>query len=118
MNWNPISRPELDELIAQDLSECSVEQRQFFANVAIEPAKWEQSPWGDDGGGFWAVAVVENRVLWYNDIEEGFNVSRFTMEGAIPTDEYWCNQDPLKWILQKLAGGSADSFGLSEPVRD
>lgn len=45
--------------------------------------------------GFWAIAVIENRVLWYNDIEEGFNVSNFTEPGTIPSTEYWCNQDEL-----------------------
>jgi hypothetical protein len=118
MNWKPISKTDLDALIARNLEECSVEQRQFFANVAVEPVKWKQSPWGDDGGGFWVVAVMGNRVLWYNDIEDGFNVSRFQTEGSIPSDEYWCNQAPLKWAMPALAGSNAPSFGPPEPVRD
>jgi hypothetical protein len=42
-------------------------------------------------------------VLWYNDIEDGFNVSRFVQWGEIPSDEYWCSQDPLQYALPKLA---------------
>jgi hypothetical protein len=48
--------------------------------------------------------VLDDRVLWYNDIEEGFNVSRFTTVGSIPSTEYWCNQDELRWALSALAG--------------
>ena len=118
MNWKAITRSELDGLVARDLAACSAEQREFFAKVAVEPTKWKQSPWGDEGGGFWAVAVMENRVLWYNDIEDGFNVSRFEEEGVIPSDEYWCNQDVLSWALPALAGMAGTRLGPPEPIRE
>jgi hypothetical protein len=56
------------------------------------------------GGGFWVVAVYRDRVLWYNDVEEGFNVSQYQLSGVIPASEYWCNQDPLCWAIPKLLG--------------
>jgi hypothetical protein len=42
-------------MIQRDLAECSEEQRSSFARVAISPAKWRQSPYGDEGGvlGLW-----------------------------------------------------------------
>jgi hypothetical protein len=104
MTWAPIDLAALQEMIQRDLAECSEQQRSFFARVAIQPEKWRQSPQGDDGGGFWAVAVYEDRVLWFNDIEDGFNVSTFTVRGEIPKGEYWCNQDPLQWALPRLSG--------------
>ena len=85
--WEPITEHELDELIATDLADCSEDLRAIYAQTAITPEKWRQSPWGDDGGGFWVVAVSGAKVLWYNDIEEGFNVSRFVTRGRIPDDE-------------------------------
>jgi len=99
VNGEPLSRTELDELIARDLSQCSPEQAALFSGIAIVPTKWQLSPWGDQGGGFWAVAVTDGRVIWYNDIEDGFNVSRFHDDGTIPADEYWCNQDSLRHAL-------------------
>jgi hypothetical protein len=63
---------------------------------AIAPQKWSQFPYGDEGGGFWAV-VFGSKVLWYNAIEDRFNVSHFAEPGRIPDDEYWCEEDPLKW---------------------
>jgi hypothetical protein len=102
MTWKPIDRERLDALVARDLAECSEDQRAFFHEAACPPVKWRQSPWGDAGGGFWAVAVWEDRVLWYNDIEDGFNISRYKVAGTIPDNEYWCNQNPLKWALAGL----------------
>jgi len=104
MTWKPISWEALDELVARQLREATPEQRTLFARAAVSPTKWGLSPWGDLGGGFWVVAVMDDRVLWYNDIEEGFNVSRFATAGTIPSTEYWCNQDELRWALPALAG--------------
>src|SRR6185436_7083837 len=116
MDWEPISRESLDELIASELAESTTEDRALFAGAAVAPEKWQLSPWGDRGHGFWVVAVIEDRVLWYNDIEDGFNVSRFVTRGTIPSTEYWCNQDELRWALPALAGEPHAKFGPPEPL--
>ena len=72
-----ITKEQLDELIATDLAACSENQPASYARTTITPEKWRQSPWSDEGGGFWVLAVSGAKVPWYNDIEEGFNVSRF-----------------------------------------
>ncbi len=115
-NWKPISRESLGRLIAKDLVDTIAEDRDLFSRVAIEPVKWQLSPWGDLGGGFWVVAVMEDRVLWYNDIEDGFNVSRFVTLGTIPSTEYWCNQSKLGSALPALAGEPQGKFGPPEPL--
>ncbi|MBV9772525.1 MAG: hypothetical protein JO040_01160 [Gemmatimonadetes bacterium] len=102
MSWEPISRDELEEIVICDLAECSPERQALFRRAAIPLEKWRLSPHGDRGGGFWAVAVHEKNVLWYNDIEHGFNVSCFVRWGEIPEDEYWCNQDRLARALPRL----------------
>jgi hypothetical protein len=106
MTWQPIGLAELQALIERDLAECSDEQRAYFARVSFAPEKWSHAPEGELGGGFWAVAVDADRVLWYNDIEDGFNVSRFVRRGEIPRDEYAANQSPLRWALSGLRGAS------------
>lgn len=60
----------------------------------------QQSPYGDLGGGFWVVAIIGRFVAWFNDIEDGFNVSRYSKYGVI--GEYWCNQDELEWAMQRV----------------
>jgi hypothetical protein len=118
MTWQPTSLVDLQATLVRDLAECSLEQREFFRRASIAPAKWRLAPWGDQGGGFWAVAVHLDRVLWYNDIEDGFNVSRFTVQGEIPRDEYWCNQDPLRWALPRLQEEPRARFGPPEQIGD
>ena len=102
MTWHPIRLTDLQAILSRDLVECTVEQREFFDRARVAPVKWRLAPLGDQGGGFWAVAVNSDRVLWYNDIEDGFNVSRFDVRGEIPRDEDWCNQDSLRWALPRL----------------
>ncbi len=112
MTWQPMSLADLHALLCHELAQCSDEERQFFARVSIEPAKWGLAPRGNEGGGFWAVAVHQDRVLWWNDLEDGFNVSRFDVLGQIPRGEYWCNQDELRCALPRLRG----DIGPSEHV--
>ena len=52
MTWRPLSIDELREMIAHELRHCSDELRSYFASVGFEPAKWRQSPLGDEGKGF------------------------------------------------------------------
>lgn len=109
MTWRPIRLADLQAMLRRELSECSPEQREFYARACIEAAKWRLTPEGDEGGGFWAVAVHQDRVLWFNDIEDGFNVSRFDAPGEIPSGEYQCNQDSLRLALPRLQGGQASA---------
>ena len=116
MDWRPLTREELQRTVERELADCTDEQRAYFNIVAFEPTKWSQTPYGDEGDGFWAIAAHHNRVLWYNDIEEGFNVSAFTEWGTIPTNEYWCNQDELRFALPALMGDHMWKAGPPEPL--
>jgi hypothetical protein len=93
---------ELRALLTTQLAHSPPADRARFEQVAIPPARWALTPWGDDTGGFRAVAVLGNRVLWYNEIEDGFNVSEFFEHGVIPSNEYWCNQDEIAGALRSL----------------
>ncbi|AFD07185.1 hypothetical protein [Solitalea canadensis] len=72
----------------------------FWRLIRIEPEKWSEEEFGKEGGGFWVVAIYGRKVIWYNDIEEGFNVSDYKSYGVI--DDYSCEQDDLNWTLIKL----------------
>src|SRR6185437_11832399 len=93
MTWCPIDLEALQRSIR--LSEQAMDPAaiRLWRFIRIVPIKWQQHPWGDEGGGFWVVGIFGNCVLWYNDIEDGFNVSRYTHCGTI--SEYLCNQDEL-----------------------
>ena len=100
MSWKPISETELQKELQSASSRMSLEQASLWKKVKVVPEKWAQEPYGNEGNGFWIVGILNHNVIWYNDIEEGFNLSPFTTEGRM--DEYWCNQDQLEWVLQHI----------------
>lgn len=110
--WRGLSIEELEALIEEELVGLDDAILEAWEAMRIAPQKWQCSPWGDGGGGFWAVAEHDGRVVWYNDHEGGFNTSPFTSRGVI--DEYWCNQDSLSELLLRLPEAvQADQWPLS-----
>lgn len=57
-------------------------------------------PMGDSGGGFCVVAVMGNIVIWYNDIEDGFNSSSYRSYGQF--EDCWCDQCTLEEAVRRL----------------
>ncbi|MBE9597876.1 hypothetical protein [Pedobacter sp. MC2016-24] len=74
------------------------EPLKFWNLIKIAPQKWQEKEYGNEGGEFWVVAIFGNAVVFYNDIEEGFNVSTCQTYGYI--SEYWCEQSELDWIVK------------------
>ena len=100
MSWLSIPESDLIESLESARQRMNVQQRRLWDLIRIPPHKWQSSAHGDQGGGFWVIALLGQTVIWFNDIEEGFNNSRWTQFGQI--DEYWCNQDQLEWTVQHL----------------
>jgi hypothetical protein len=100
MGWTPASEEQLEALIDRAEARMSAAQRRLWQAILIPPARWHLHPWGDQGGGFWAVGVIGRLVVWYNDIEEGFNRSVYARWGVI--DGYWCDQDELESAVQHV----------------
>ncbi|MEO7313085.1 MAG: hypothetical protein ABIX01_22045 [Chitinophagaceae bacterium] len=74
--------------------------------IKLQPAKW-YLPHFNHETECWIVAIFGSHVLWYNDIEEGFNISTFTKIGVIA--DYCVNQSTLlsqlKWIQEMIISG-------------
>jgi hypothetical protein len=96
--WTPLSFDELQELIAEGEAKMDSELLQVWEDVRIPPAKWQLSPWGNDGGGFWVVAIARaldgEQALYYNDLECGFNFSAFSTRGIL--SRYGVDQGDLR----------------------
>ena len=88
------------DLINEDSKQLSTLEERFFEAIRILPEKWQLSPWGDHNNGFWVIGIIGQAVLWYNDIEEGFNSSTYLNHGTIK--EYWCNEDDLAMSIRSL----------------
>lgn len=118
MTWQPLAELELWDLMNEAWDRMSIEQRRLWEQIRVSPTKWKLDPWGDQGGGFWVIAVIGNTVLWYNDIENGFNRSKYSTIGTI--DEYCCNQDELEWtvqfILKQIQTGEPPASGFEPPI--
>ena len=100
IEWKSISEIALSDRIAQGEARMSPSQRRLWEAIRIGPEKWLQHPYGDAGGGFWVIALVGRTVIWYNDIEEGFNRSLYSVYGRI--DDYSCNDDELEFTIGYL----------------
>ena len=114
--WHPISIEALLERVAQGVARMSPAELRLWKAIRIEPVKWRQDPYGTQGQGFWAVAVIGTSVIWYNDIEDGFNRSRYATCGEIT--DYWCNEDELDMAIKYLMSAmdhDTDLIDMSKP---
>lgn len=109
VSWVPLSKDELLGLITSAQERMTPDQRCLWGAIRIPPEKWAQHPYGELGGGFWAVGLLGRTVVWYNDIEEGFNCSEYTVYGTIGT--YWCDQDGLEVTIRRLLARTKVSIG-------
>lgn len=98
--WKPISELELLDEIQKTETELIGDLWNFWQLIRIDPEKWSEPEFGSEGGGFWVVGVCGKKVIWYNDIEQGFNISDYKTYGKI--DGYYCNQDQLNWAVISL----------------
>ena len=98
MPWKPITIENLNDLVQEAEKELNAELLNFWQLIRINPEKWIEET--QEVNGFWAVGLIGKQVIWYNDIEEGFNISSYKAYGTI--DEYFCNQDKLTWTVNRL----------------
>jgi len=94
--WCPITAEELQSLIDEQLRECTDAEREIFERyrVLLRPTPLERFGKPDS---VFVVARRGNEVMYYEDIEEGFNLSPLTADGRIA--QRWCNQDELTHAL-------------------
>lgn len=104
-SWRPASELEIWDIINRAWEKMSLPQRRVWEMIKVDPMKWQEKTYGAMGGGFWVVAIYGSTVVWYNDIEGGFNESKWTIPGTI--DEYWAGQS----ALQDMIGGSLETSG-------
>jgi hypothetical protein len=98
--WKPISLNDLRNEILKGELELQDQQLNFWDLIKIEPEKWKEKNYGAEGSGFWVVAIFGRQVIWYNDIEDGFNISAYTRYGHI--DDYQSSQVELNWSVTAL----------------
>src|SRR5580658_8680192 len=90
MEWQPTTVESVKKIIECDLKACDDEQVAAFKRHGVEPFR---APILRHGKMESVVVVAQRRdeVIYWEDVEEGFNLSPVTADGRVL--EHWCNQD-------------------------
>jgi hypothetical protein len=100
--WSPITESYLRDLIYRQLKACTPEQRDWFERIRT----WRSAPIVRSGAieHVWIVAEVGNSSVYYDDVEEGFNISPLAAGGsiAVPGYEQWTLGDALYHLARIL----------------
>ena len=105
--WRPIRIDELESLVETELGECSNELRKVFNQyrVPFHHAPLERYGLMEQ---VFIVAKRDDEVMYYEDVEEGFNFSPINSDGRIL--EHWCNQYELRdALIRWLSPSGADT---------
>jgi hypothetical protein len=114
--WRPIERGELEGIIREDLVACAPEQRAVFERCRMPLCKAPIERYGKLEYVF-IVAQRGDEVMYFEDIDAGFNFSPLDAEGKIL--QHWSNQDELmntRW--HRLGRPQEDRPGPAEPLPD
>ena len=101
-DWQPATIEAVNEIVAGDLKDCDAEQLAAFAKYRVEPFSASIVRYGRKES---VVVVARNgdQVIYWEDVEDGFNVSPISPDGRVL--EHWCNQDELRLALNAWIEG-------------
>jgi hypothetical protein len=115
-DWRPATIEEVSEIVARDLKDCDVEQLAAFDKYRVEPFPAPIVRYGQTES---VVVVARNgdQVIYYEDVEDGFNVSPISPDGRVL--EHGCNQDELRFALNAWIEGRSlwGRFGPAVPLK-
>jgi len=98
--WQPVTQEELESLLAAHLADCSPDEQRLFARCKVDPHLAPINRAGNIESVF-VVARMRDLVMYYEDVEEGFNISLLSPDGAIasPGFEQWeLGQALRQWV--------------------
>ncbi len=99
MAWQPITADDLSLLINEQLLACTDEQRAYFQGSRVPFFEVGIERFGEIEKVF-GVARVGERVVYYDDMEKGFEVAALDEKGAIK--EQGMNHYTLATLLEIL----------------
>jgi hypothetical protein len=114
MDWTPATIEEVKKLVKDELRECTPEQIEAFREYAVEPRFADIVRYGRTESVV-VVAQKSNEVIYWEDVEEGFNVSRLGPDGTVL--EHCCNQDASGVALSRLVQPREEREGNYGPAR-
>jgi hypothetical protein len=106
MEWQPATVEAVKKIIESDLKACDSKQVAVFKKYSVEPYC---APILRHGKMESVVVVARKRddVIYWEDVEEGFNSSAVGPDGLVL--EHRCNQDELRFALHEWVEGGGPS---------
>jgi hypothetical protein len=104
---------EVKEIIQRDLADCDDEQVTVFSKYAVEPYLAPILRYGEMDKVF-VVARKGDEVIYWEDVEDGFNVSTISQDGQI--FQHFCNQDELRFALNAWIKGRGRTVPLGPAI--
>jgi len=96
--WRPETIDAVKRTVKQDLTACTPEEAEAFGRYAIEEYEARLVRFGR----LEHVVVVArkgNEVMYWEDVEEGFNISPIDSDGTVL--ERYCNQDTIAQAIRR-----------------
>jgi hypothetical protein len=101
------SRESLDAIVAEQVAELEDDVGEAWAAACVEPTRWRVRDRADDVRS-WVVAVQGERAVFYDDVEDGFGIAGFQVQGVL--DERVGTSDlagALGWFVERARVGGA-----------
>jgi hypothetical protein len=96
--WSPAPRSHVEDILSRQLGELAPNEREAFEAIRI-PIR--QVAIADDSGhSVYVVAEYNDRVVYWEDVEEGWNATHLNWAGRIPSRGY--EQDDLRALVYRL----------------
>lgn len=128
-SFPPISLTELENEINQSIIKMTKYENEFWSSISISPCKWKYIDENNRTNKVWVFAIFDDQIIWYDDVEEGFNVSNFEEPGVFSPET--AEQDELVFAIRKLLrinigtlqlyikyDGDADGFARMATAKD
>jgi hypothetical protein len=96
----PATLDEVESILRDDLQQLPHKHRQLIEHMLILPIQIpvDQYP----GGTVWAVAEHEGKLLYWSDVEDGWELESLQPNGGI--SDRGCSQYELQHIMYQLFG--------------
>jgi hypothetical protein len=102
MTWRAATIDDVKAILNRDLGKCDAAQLEVFREYSVEPYFAPLERFGDTENVV-VVARKSSEVMYWEDVEEGFNISPVASDGRIL--EHGSNQDNLGWALNRWIEG-------------
>jgi hypothetical protein len=111
MTWKPATVEEVKAIVAEESRHFDAEQAAIYERCRVEPVLAKLFRY-DQWESVVIVARNDDRVIYWEDIDEGFNESSAIGDRIL---EHRCNQDMLGVALNRwIEGRSSTSCGIPE----